>query len=409
MKKIIVISSSILLVAAIGIAISLTNNNSFGPEEWTQYRMKSDKNAVYDNGGKPLEMDTFQTTWQVRATPVVAGDRMFVGNHGTGDLHAFNIKTGEKIWQSQAPNWVHSEMVFSNDVVYVGFGNRFFQDGVRGTKESGVLALDAATGEKLWKYNTEGEVMPTPVIYNENIYVATGDRHLYKIDKESGNLTERTFLGAITSMSSPNLTEDVLYMGGSSDYTFTAFDLQEDAIKWQTDFPDVVAGLDDVPPAVSDGIVVTTAIEGSYDDPNHMMYAMDTNSGDIIWETSLGEGEMVSNNKSGAPIIHKGNIYVGSPITKTFYAYDLATGEKVWEFEDEIMKGPPVAKDGVVYFGNKNGVMHALDTTTGDLIKQIELDGALAPSGPIIMNDTLIVGSQDHQVYAVPLADFTGE
>src|SRR5690625_6613534 len=51
-----------------------------------------------------------------------------------------------------------SEMIYHNGKVYVGFGNRFFQDnGIRGTGENGVLALDADSGDILWKFNTPGE------------------------------------------------------------------------------------------------------------------------------------------------------------------------------------------------------------------------------------------------------------
>lgn len=59
-------------------------------------------------------------------------------------------------------------------------------------------------------------------------------------------------------------------------------------IKWQKEFPHVFAGLDDVPAASAEGIIVTTALQGDF----------------------------VKNNKSGAQMIHNDHIYVGSPITK---------------------------------------------------------------------------------------------
>src|SRR5699024_5719378 len=176
-----------------------------------------------------------------------------------------------------------------------------------------------------------------------------------------------------------------------------------------TEFPDVFAGLDDVPPAVAGNTVVTTALTGDSDNPEHWLYAMDTESGEILWKESLGTGEFVKNNKSGAPIIYNGKIFVGSPITETFYAYDLKSGEKLWEFENKVMKAPPVAQDGIVYFSNTEGMVYALDAETGDVAGKKELNGTLAPSGPIIVNDTLFIGSQDSNVYAVPLSDFTKE
>ncbi|WP_234028633.1 outer membrane protein assembly factor BamB family protein [Lentibacillus sp. Marseille-P4043] len=385
---------------------------SFGPDEWNQYRLNSDKNAVFDNGSDALDYQEFTTADQVRATPVIAGNTLFIGNHNSGDLFAFDVTTGEKLWQSKAPNWVHSEMIYHDGLVYVGFGNRFFQEnGIRGTEESGVLALDAETGDIEWKFNTEGEVMPTPAYYDGVLYVATGDKHLYKLDPANGELLHKADIGSTVSMSAPNITDDTLYVGGSGPlpYTFSAYDLQADEFKWQTEFPAVFAGLDDVPPAVSGDIVVTTALEGDSDNPEHFLYAMDIATGEILWRESLGTGEFVKNNKSGAPIIYEGAIYVGSPITKTFYAYDLKTGDQLWKYENEVMKAPPVAQDGIVYFSNTKGFIYALDAESGDVLGKKELGGKLAPSGPIIINDTLFVGSQDTNVYAVPLTDIVSQ
>ncbi|WP_245745378.1 PQQ-binding-like beta-propeller repeat protein [Lentibacillus persicus] len=384
--------------------------DDFGPEEWHQYRMNSDKNAVFDNGRPPLENQTYQTADQIRATPVIAGNKLFVGNHNTGDLFAFNVLTGEKLWQNQAPNWIHSEMIYNDGQVYVGFGNRFFQgNGIRGTGENGVIALDAETGEKLWTFTTEGEVMPTPAYYEDALYIATGDKHLYKLDPETGELLHKAEIGSTVSMSSPNITDETLYMGGSGPlpYTFYAYDVKKDVFKWQMEFPDVFAGLDDVPPAVANNTVVTTAVTGDIDSPEHWLYALNAETGEILWEESLGTGAFVRNNKSGAPIIYDDKVLVGSPITQTFYAYDLESGEKLWEFENEVIKAPPAAQDGIVYFSNKEGMVYALDTETGEVIGKKELNGILAPSGPVIINDTLFIGSQDSNVYAVPLTDFT--
>ncbi|WP_066192521.1 outer membrane protein assembly factor BamB family protein [Gracilibacillus timonensis] len=381
----------------------------FGPEEWQQYRMKSDKNAVFDNGSDPLESQVYETADEVRATPVVVGDRLFVGNHNSGDLFAFDIASGEEIWRNQAPNWIHSEMIYQDGTIFVGYGNRYFQDnGIRGTGESGVLALDAGNGDILWKYVTEGEVMPTPVYYDGAVYAATGDRHLYKLEPDSGELLHKAEIGSTVSMSAPNITDDQLFVGGSSPspYTFSAYYLTSDEFAWQTEFPEVIAGLDDVPPAVADDLVITTAIEGTQEEPEHKMYAMDTETGELAWEASFGVGQFVKNNKSGAPIIYEDMIYVGSPITKTFYAFDLDTGEKQWEFENEVMKAPPVAQDGVVYFSNAEGFIYALDAESGEALGEKQLQGVLAPAGPIIVNNTMFIGSQDSNVYAVPIEEF---
>lgn len=408
---------NIILLFSLSLLTACNITSDYGTDEWHQYRMSETKNAVYDNGEDPLESTVFETSSEIRATPVIAKDKLFIGNHGTGDLFAFDIHTGKEIWQNQAPNWVHSEMIFHDDKVFVGTGNRMFQEnGIRGTGESGVLALNADDGEIIWKFNTDGEVMPTPVYYNNAIYAATDDRHLYKLDADTGEFLDKVDIGSTISMSSPNLSDDTLFVGGSGPlpYTFTAYDLLTDELKWQTPFEDVVSGLDDVPPAVFDNKVVTTALEEaeSEGDPklyDHMIYAMDTETGEVLWEERLGTGAGVANNKSGAPMIYEGKIYVGSPVTKTFYAYELKTGQKIWEFENQPIKAPPVAKDGIVYFSNVKGEVYALNAKTGDVIAKKELGGILAPAGPVIVNETLFIGSQDSNVYAVPLEEFMSE
>ncbi|ARI77156.1 outer membrane protein assembly factor BamB family protein [Halobacillus mangrovi] len=408
---------------------------TYGPEEWLEYRLNDENNPVSNQEGvDPLSSTTFQTGDEIRSTPVVVQDRMFTGNHNTGELFAFDIHTGEQLWKNKAPNWVHSEMIYHDGTVYVGYGNRFFQDSaLRGTEESGVMAFNAENGEVKWKHITDGEVMPTPLFHDGYVYAATGDTHLYKLDAKTGKEAAKIKLGSVVSMSSPNYSNGNIYVGGGGPkpYTFYSVNIENESIEWKTEFEDVYAGLDDVPPAISDQIAVTTALEnpkpmkyrevynqfGVVDvykemfkslvgeretHPEHMIYALDTETGEVLWEDSLGIGEMVKNNKSGAPMIYDGKVFLGSPITQKFYAYNLKTGERLWDFKNTVMKAPPVASDGTVYFSNAKGFVHAMDAESGEEIGRKELGGTLAPSGPVIMNDTLIVGSQDSKVYALP-------
>ena len=52
--------------------------------------------------------------------------------------------------------------------------------------------------------------------------------------------------------------------------------------------------------------------------PTHMIYAMDIKSGEIIWKDNLGIGAMVSNNKSGAPVVYEDKVFVGVPLLNRF-------------------------------------------------------------------------------------------
>ena len=191
-----------------------------GPSEWTQYRLGPSRNAVFDNGGAAQPDGRFKTGGQVRATPVVVGDRLYIGNHETGGMFAFNIQNGETLWHDDnpyfrhAPNWIHSDMVFAGGRLYVGYGNRMFASAtVRGTGRSGVMAVDPETGATLWDHETVGEVMPTPAWWNGTLYIVTGGGELIALDPETGDKQWQLALPGWVSMSSPSVQDGMLYVG----------------------------------------------------------------------------------------------------------------------------------------------------------------------------------------------------
>lgn len=383
--------------------------------DWTQYRYAPTKNAHVDSGLDDLLDDGVVTADEVRSTPVIANGKMFVGNHGTGALQAFDLATGDVLWSEQAPNWVHSEMIYADGTIFVGFGNRFAHEeipGVRGSGESGVLALDADTGKQLWRFDTVGEVMPTPVVVNGAVYVVTGDRTLYKIDPASGEELHRTDIGHVVSMSSPAEHDGKLFFGAGSPapYSFFSYDTATDKFAWSREFPEFNRGLDDVPPAVDEGIVVTTAnavrVPGSSGErEEHTIVAMDEKSGEELWRKSLGTGPAPTNNRSGAPTIDGGKVFVGSPTTSAAYAFDLRTGKQLWRNPVGAIKGAPVIDGNDAYFSTTSGDVFRLDATTGAITGKLQLEGALAPAGPIIVDDTLVVPSQNKRVYFTPLEE----
>lgn len=403
------LAGAALLMAGVGPAHADTG-------DWTQYRATATNNTHISTGGGPVFSGAIPTANEVRATPVVADGKVFVGSHGTGELQAFDLATGELLWQAQAPNWIHSEMIHADGRLFVGFGNRFFQqgpDGYRGTGESGVLSLDPDTGDVLWRHDTPGEVMPTPAVASGAVWAVTGDRHLYKLDPGTGEALDVVETGHVVSMSSPSEQGGVLYFGGGAPrpYTFSAYDTAAGDYSWQREFPEFTHGLDDVPPAVDAGIVVTTAnralgpgIAGFREE--HTIIAMDQHSGGVVWRDVIGDGPAPTNNRSGAPTIHDGTVYVGSPTTGAAYAYDLHTGERLWRNPVGAIKGAPVIHAGSAYFSTTAGDVYRLDAATGAITGVLELEGALAPAGPIIVDDTLVVPSQSRNVYFVPLDEF---
>jgi outer membrane protein assembly factor BamB len=412
-----------------------------GPPEWPQYRLHPNHNAVYENQDSALPSAAYKTKDQVRATPVVVGDRLYVGNHDSGGMFAFELASTKMLWGDDnpwfrhAPNWIHSDMVFVNGRIFVGYGNRMFDSAeVRGTGESGVLAVDPETGATLWNHHTVGEVMPTPAYWEGTLYVATGGGRLLALDPADGHTLWELKLPGWVSMSSPSIKDGMLFVGSLN--SVVGVDLRKRAIRWKYE---EFASFTDVPPAVSDnGTVVVTGMkrrgimtpEEKRQYPQarrdlHFIYAFDGSTGKLLWKDLLGAGAPQKNNTSGNPTIVNGRVYVGSPYTLSMFGYDLKTGERLWEYPvGTKVKGAPVVKDGILYFGDTSGYLHAIAAAYGTVllkkngsgVNKLKLGGsrtsaknvALAPGGPVIIGQNLFVGSQDGFVYRVSIPDWIG-
>jgi outer membrane protein assembly factor BamB len=67
------------------------------------------------------------------------------------------------------------------------------------------------------------------------------------------------------------------------------------------------------------------------------------------------------------------------------------------------VKGGIVARDGIIYFGDMGGYLWAVNASTGRAIGRKREDVHFNVGSPIIVNDSLIDGSEEGAVVAVPL------
>jgi outer membrane protein assembly factor BamB len=185
------------------------------------------------------------------SSPVTYGDLLFVStSNGQDESHvhipspnapaiiAVNKKTGKLVWED---NSVHDKILHGQwsspavgkvgDVVQVAIGQG---DGY-------VRGYEAATGKKLWEFDmnpkdsvwpkTRNEVISTPVIYQDKVYIANGQDpehgegvgHLYAIDAtKRGDITQSgkiwQFDNIRRSVSTGALKDGLLYYSDFSGF-----------------------------------------------------------------------------------------------------------------------------------------------------------------------------------------------
>lgn len=102
-------------------------------------------------GNLPEDITTLCCAWNNRG--VALGEGMVFQGKLTGDLVAIDQKTGEEIWSADLGDWQNGQTItaaplYYDGIVYSGISGGEY--GVRGR----VYALDAKTGEELWRFWT---------------------------------------------------------------------------------------------------------------------------------------------------------------------------------------------------------------------------------------------------------------
>ena len=97
-----------------------------------------------------------------RATPVIAGDKLFTLG-ANGDLHGLELATGKKLWsRNLLADYDASKGFFgiASSPIVVG-GKLLVNVGGRG---AGIVAFDPTTGKELWKANNDAASYSSPTV-----------------------------------------------------------------------------------------------------------------------------------------------------------------------------------------------------------------------------------------------------
>jgi outer membrane protein assembly factor BamB len=324
-------------------------------------------------------------------------------------IYAMNAATGQFLWKFTANNWIMTDPIVADGKLFAGSGNRLFQNpNLRGTGSNSLYALNAKTGQKLWEYPVPGEAMPTPVYNNGKVYFLTGARTLYALDANTGALDFKMQVDSYFSMGSPALDGNLLFAGGANPFVYYAFDIANHSIVWQHSFADVKWGLDDCSPTVADGTIIGEGVNEDYSVENALpyqtMYALDEKTGALKWTFDMGEGPYIDDNKAGTPVVKDGVVYAGSPISRRFYAIDEATGKLLWNYNAGVpIRGTAAILGDYLLVIDIQANIHVLNIHNGRFIDKISLGGSVRPGGVNIFNGTAYVADQAGKIYAFSL------
>lgn len=278
------------------------------------------------------------------ASPAVIGDVVFIAG---GDVWALEADTGNVIWRTtvsdnpHAPSsFINSPTTFADGKVFAGNNNNF------------LYAFDAASGNVLWKKQAagtsctpagcaSGSIYDSPAVADGRVFASAVDGVLAAYDEETGDVlwTRNLFDGPV--LSSPAVVNGVLYIGGSGVH---AVDAATGNLLWKAPISFVYST-----PVVDGGRVYAGST-------NHRIYALDAETGSIVWSTMTG-GPITT----AGPTLANGVLFVGSE-DNDLYALNSDTGSVLWSATVgafNVFHSTPAVANGRVFVGSYDRTVSA--------------------------------------------------
>jgi outer membrane protein assembly factor BamB len=154
--------------------------------------------------------------------PALADGVVYVGS-GDGGLHAVDAASGERRWRFETGDRVRGGAAIAGERVVFGSTDHF------------IYALDRATGRELWKHDTGAEVEDQPLVAGERVFIGNRGGGLYALSLATGERLWKTFFWGSWMESTPVLADGVLYVGSSDLRRVSALAPENGRVLWRTD------------------------------------------------------------------------------------------------------------------------------------------------------------------------------
>jgi outer membrane protein assembly factor BamB len=290
---------------------------------------------------------------RLAAAPVIGGDKLFA--EGTdGVIHAFDRRTGARLWsrgddemtKDQAPS------AFGGGVSYED-GKLYATNGIGEVK-----ALNADTGEVLWKVAPAGPLRGSPTIAFGQLFVMTQDNQIIALNIADGSLV------------------------------------------WDESGSTTQSGVFGVAaPAAGQGTVIAGYSSGE-------LSAYRYENGRTLWSDALARTNISTTVGSitdidADPIIDSGRVYALGQGGR-MAAYELLTGQRIWELNLAGISTPAIAGEWIFTLTDDARLL-AIARSTGRVRFKDEEDkkGPIFWTGPVLAGGQLWVASSRGEVWKV--------
>lgn len=280
----------------------------------------------------------------IYGTPVIYGELVYIAGYN-GKIYAYNT-------EGLALRWVYPREDYLEPFVggLIAAEGKLYIGGTDGI----VYALDPATGDKLWEFQTGDKIWGTPAVHGDTLFIGSFDKKLYALNTADGRKKwEFTAEGSI--IATPLVYNDVVYIG-SFDRNLYALNAFDGSLKWKFTGENWFWA----EPVVLNDVIYAPCLDGN-------VYALKAANGAKITEYDLDSPV------SSRPAIVNGSIIF---TTRKGVIYSLDAGAnaigQLADFEQDV-DGPLTAYEGIVYIHTQDLSLQRINPVSGAVLRSVSL------------------------------------
>lgn len=400
--------------------------------------------ASEDSSVYGLDAQTGALVWRqtlgsgVVSSPAVVGDTVVIGSDD-GLVYGLNAATGEQRWSHTAEGAVEASIVAADDVVYVadrggnvtalepsscatacealwstevgyifrtapaiGADRLFIVD-----NSGQLIALDRATGEKLWS-SADRWYVGSPVVAGDSVIVATAEAAVLKLDlegssEEEWDLRQTSIItdGLTTLSHGPAVGGDALWISDNQ-ATLRRLGPRSGADR----------------PAPLSLTWLRRMIEPPFQRANFRNTAVDYGGQAVVLDTrgnifgldpTTGDGRRIGALVAAGPLSGAEPMLAGHTLLVVaggnLVATDLHTGQEIWRYRAGTSLRPPTVAGEIALWLHVNdaaagegaldgaAALSAISLNDGSLLWQTPVEASLGAGGTVVSGDTVFVST----------------
>lgn len=327
-----------------------------------------------------------KNTNYLKLKPVIIGDAIYSVDN-SGHLQASKLDNGEIVWAKKLSVNAVSGPAIAAGIILVA------------TDDSTLIAFKQSDGTELWQAKVSADVLARPLIFHDRVLVKTVDGNVYAFNLNSGEKLWVADHGSpsliLKASSSPVILQDKIVLVGYSDGKMDALDLASGQVLWQRSIAyasgasDVERLVDiDANPIVRNNIVLLGSYQG------------------YVGALSMADGQFVWRKPAS---IYKDMTIYGNTLYTTdsndiVWAINYQTGQVNWKQMALRARNltEPVVVGHRVFVADQTGLLHILNTETGEFLARISLKGPVS-TAPLINGNHVYVLTTDGKLtcYAI--------